>query len=148
MPQASVPIRVPFPDVDSTGRIHFTAMLRYMEIAEHELMRSIGFPYATPLSDTTLPRVHIECDFRKAVHYDDVLIVEARVHHVGRSSWTVAFTIRSTEEATRTDDQHDTQRVGEIVAEGKITIVAMDPTTERAKPVPDNLRRALTNHDI
>ena len=147
MPQASVRVRVPFPDVDSTGRIHFTAMLRYMEIAEHELMRSIGFPYAIPLPDTALPRVHIECDFRQAVHYDDMLMVEARVHHVGRSSWTVAFTIRSTEEVAKTEEQHDAQTAGEIVAEGKMTIVAMNPTTERAKPLPDDLRRALTDLD-
>jgi YbgC/YbaW family acyl-CoA thioester hydrolase len=147
MPQASVRIRVPFPDVDSTGRIHFTAMLRYMEIAEHELMRSIGFPYANPLSDTALPRVHVECDFRKAVRYDDVLMVEARVHHVGRSSWTVAFTTRSIEEVARTEEQDSAQTVGEIVAEGKMTIVAMDSTTERAKPLPDDLRRTLAGID-
>ena len=47
MAQTSISIRVPFHDVDSTGRIHFTAMFRYMEIAEHELRRSIGFPQAT-----------------------------------------------------------------------------------------------------
>ena len=39
MPQVSVQVRVPFFDVDSTERIHYTAMMRYMEIAEHELMR-------------------------------------------------------------------------------------------------------------
>ncbi len=95
MPQATVRVRVPFPDVDSTGRIHFTAMLRYMEVAEHELMRSIGFPYATALLDTAFPRVHVECDFRRAIRYDDVLTVEARIAQVGRTSWTVAFTAYS-----------------------------------------------------
>ena len=78
---------------------------------------------------------------------DDVLMVEARVHHVGRSSWTVAFTIRSIEEVARTEEQDSTQTVGEIVAEGKMTIVAMDPTTERAKSLPDDLRRALAGID-
>ncbi len=96
MPQTSIQIRVPFHDVDSSGRIHFTAMLRYMEIAEHELRRSIGFPQATSFTDTVFPRVHVACDFRGAIRYDDELTIEARVDRVGRSSWTVVFMARLT----------------------------------------------------
>src|SRR5437870_101434 len=118
MAQTTMRIRVPFPDVDSSGRIHFTAVLRYMEIAEHELMRSIGFPYATMLLDTIFPRVHIECDFRSTVRYDDVLMVNARVDRVGRSSWTDAFTVYCILE-TRTEGQNDVQTPGKIVAQGR-----------------------------
>lgn len=135
MPQISVPIRVPFPDVDSSGRIHFTAMMRYMEVAEHELMRSLGFPYVEMLHTLALPRVHVSCDYRAAARYDDLLTVHARVEHVGRSSWTVAFTIH----AQTTDGSE-----GEIVAEGRMTIVSLNPQTERAQLLPEKLRVALT----
>jgi acyl-CoA thioesterase FadM len=91
MPEATTRVRVGFVDVDSSQRIHFTAMFRYMEAAEHELMRAIGFPYATALSGAAMPRVHLECDFRASVVYD----------------------------------------------------VSMDPGTERATPIPPELRRAL-----
>ena len=138
MPQASTPIRVPFPDVDSSGRIHFTAMLRYMEVAEHELMRSLGFPYAVMLQSMALPRVHVSCDYRAAVGYDDLLTIDARVEHVGRSSWTVAFTAHALEQAGRT-----TEVESDIVAEGRMTIVVVDPQTGRAQPLPDVLRAAL-----
>lgn len=131
MPEASIQVRVPFYDVDSSERIHYTAMLRYMEIAEHELMRSIGFPYATALLSLRFPRVHVSCDYRGAIRYDDVVIVEAHVDHVGRSSWTVVFTARLKPE-------------GNVVAEGKMTIVALDPETERACPLPGELRSALS----
>jgi acyl-CoA thioester hydrolase len=131
MPQASVQIRVPFFDVDSSERIHYTAMLRYMEIAEHELMRSIGFPYATTLLSLRFPRVHVSCDYRGAIRYDDMLTVEAHIDHVGRSSWTVVFTGRLT-------------LGGEVAAEGRMTIVALDPETERACSLPDELRSALS----
>src|SRR5215510_3320501 len=57
MPSATVRVRVPFVDVDSSMRIHFTAMFRYMEIAEHELMRHIGMPYAAAFTDLAMPRV-------------------------------------------------------------------------------------------
>ena len=139
MPQISISIRVPFHDVDSTGRIHFTAMFRYMEIAEHELRRSIGFPQATSFPDIAFPRVHAACDFRGAIRYDDELTIEARVDRVGRSSWTVAFIARITREAGNSEPT----KTPPIVAEGQMTMVAMDPTTERAIPLPGELRSAL-----
>ena len=139
MVQTSIRIRVPFHDVDSTGRIHFTAMFRYMEIAEHELRRSIGFPQATSFSDIAFPRVHVTCDFRGAVRYDDKVTIDARVDRVGRSAWTVFFSARVTEEA----GNGEPKKKSPIVAEGQMTMVAMDPKTERAIPLPDELRSAL-----
>ena len=139
MPQTSITIRVPFHDVDSTGRIHFTAMFRYMEIAEHELRRSIGFPEATSFKDIAFPRVHVECDFRGPIRYDDELTVKARVDRVGHSSWTVAIIVRITQEAGKIEQQG----VSPLVAEGYMTMVAMDQRTERAIPLPEDLRSAL-----
>lgn len=137
MPRVSVQIRVPFSDVDSSGRIHFTAMLRYMEVAEHELMRSLGFPYVKALPGVAFPRVHVGCDFRGAIRYDDLLSIEARVAHVGNSSWNVVFTAH-----TLVDNDTAAQR-GTIVAEGEMTIVTMDPQTGRARSLPSELREAL-----
>lgn len=138
MPSATVRIRVAFVDVDSSLRIHFTAMFRYMEVAEHELMRSIGLPYATALQSLAFPRVHLECDFQGALRYDDELDVTARIERVGGSSWTVAFAAYPPG-AVSTD--------APTLATGRMTIVAMDPATERATPLPEELRRALTASD-
>src|SRR5947209_14846158 len=127
MTQTAIAIRVPLHDVDSTARIHFTAMFRYMEIAEHELRRSIGFPQATSFPDIAFPRVHVSCDFRGAVRYDDEVTIDARVERVGRSSWTAAFSARVTGEAGNGGQKE----MAAIVAEGQMTMVAMDPKTER-----------------
>jgi acyl-CoA thioester hydrolase len=140
MPQVSIQVRVPFSDVDSSQRIHFTAMLRYMEIAEHELVRAIGFPYAIKQKDVVFPRVHVECDYLRAISYDDELTVVARVEHVGRSSWTVAFQAYFTEEIKKTE-----QEGGEPAARGKMTMVALDPEAGRARSLPDELRAGLSN---
>ncbi len=134
MPRATVRVRVPFVDVDSSDRIHFTAVMRYWEVAEHELMRGIGMPYATALREVAFPRVHVSADFRGGILFDDLLDVEARVAHVGRTSWTVAFTARHA----------DAGPDAPILAEGRMTIVAMDAATERPTAIPDDLRRALT----
>ncbi len=139
MPQISISIRVPFPDVDSSGRIHFAAMMRYMEVADHELMRSLGFPYATTLRSLALPRAHVSCDYRAAVYYDDLLSVDAWVERVGRSSWTEGFVIR----LLARDGQETAERT--IVAEGRMVIVVMDPQTQTAMPIPQEMRAALTD---
>ncbi len=134
MPRATARIRVPFVDVDSSDRIHFTAVMRYWEVAEHELMRGLGLPYSTALREVAFPRVHVSADFRGAILFDDLLDVEARIASVGRTSWTLAFTAR----------QADAAPDAPILAEGRMTIVAMDPATERPIPIPDDLRRALS----
>ena len=121
MPRATARIRVPFVDVDSSDRIHFTAVMRYWEVAEHELMRGLGLPYSTALREVAFPRVHVSADFRGAILFDDLLDVEARVASVGRTSWTLAFTARHA----------DAGPDAPILAEGRMTIVAMDPATER-----------------
>ncbi|GAC1455141.1 MAG: hypothetical protein PVSMB4_15720 [Ktedonobacterales bacterium] len=130
MPREITRIRVAFHDVDSSLRIHFTAMFRYFEIAEHALMRSLGLPYASTLQEYAFPRAHLTCDFRGPIHYDDLLDVEARVERVGKTSWTVAFRAHQAD-------------AGALVAEGRMTIVAMDPKTERPIPLPAALRAGL-----
>ena len=135
MPRATVRIRVPFVDVDSSDRIHYTAVMRYWEVAEHALMRSLGMPYATALREVAFPRVHVSADFRGGILFDDELDVEARVERVGSSSWTIAFTARN---ANAGDD-------APILADGRMTIVAMDPATERPVPLPAELRRVLSD---
>ena len=139
MPRATTRIRVAFGDVDSSQRIHFTAMFRYFEVAEHTLMRAIGLPYATTLREHKFPRVHLECDFRGAVRYDDELEVEAAVERVGATSWTIQFTAR------RLLDEYTsaTTAEGALVAEGRMVIVALDHETERPIPLPAPLRMAL-----
>jgi YbgC/YbaW family acyl-CoA thioester hydrolase len=158
MPSAILILRVPFVDVDASRRIHYTAMFRYMEYAEHHLMRSVGMPYATAtaLHGYGLPRVHLECDFMGAIGYDDVLAIEARVERVGRTSWTLAFTARhapdgaaaagvplgAADGAQTAPQESAAERP--ILAMGRMTIVCMDPNTQRSTPLPEELRRVLS----
>ena len=134
MPRATAHIRVPFVDVDSSDRIHFTAVMRYWEIAEHELMRGLGLPYSTALREVAFPRVHVSADFRGAILFDDLLDVEARIASVGRTSWTLAFTARHA----------DAGPDAPILAEGRMTIVAMDAHHRAPYPHPRRPCAALS----
>ncbi len=132
MPRSTTRIRVAFMDVDSSQRIHFTAMFRYFELAEHDLMRAIGLPYSQSLQEFKFPRAHLDCDFRSAIVFDDLLDLETTVARVGATSWTVRFTVRQA-------------RDGRLAAEGHMVMVALDMATERPIPLPTELRAALTD---
>jgi acyl-CoA thioester hydrolase len=142
MPLASIRIRVPFVDVDASQRIHYTAWFRYMEAAEHQLMRDLGVPYATAsiLRGYGFPRVHLEADFHGAIGFDDVLVVEAWVARVGTSSWTIAVAGRHAPDAPKAEPGVEQQPL----ATGRLTVVCMDPKTQRATPLTAELREALS----
>ena len=128
MPDFTYRTRVAFVDTDASGRIHFTAMLRYFEAAEQEFIRSLRLNYRDTLQEIGFPRVHAECDYRSAVVFDDELEVTVQVRRVGNSSYTLGFTV--------TNGQT-------VAAAGNLVVVSFDRRQNRAMPLPDALREAL-----
>lgn len=123
------PHRVRFSDTDASGRIHYTAMLRFFEAAEVEFLRTLGIHY-TEIQDaeTSYPRVRIECNYTGAVRDDDVVDIAVGVERVGNSSFTLAF---------------DARARGRHAADGRITIVCMSVATQASRPLPANLAAIL-----
>jgi YbgC/YbaW family acyl-CoA thioester hydrolase len=124
-------MRVAWVDTDGSGLIHYTAALRYFEVAEHALLRKLfsGGIGALP-SDRTflLPRVHVEADYKAPLRYPDEFDCAARVTSVGRSSVGFGYEIR------RTD--------GVVAILGKIVAAAVD-LGGKVIPVPPELRTVL-----
>lgn len=124
-------LRVNWVDTDASGRIHYTAALRYFEVVEHGLMRRLfadGSGQAGARS-FGLPRVHVEADYPAMLGYPDEFDCTARVAAVGRSSVTYAF------EARRASDEA-------VCLTGRIVAVAVD-TTGQSMPLPEGFRAAL-----
>ena len=65
--------RVEFADTDAATLIHFTALMRYMEEAEHAFYRSLGESAfrRTEEGVAGMPRVSVSCDFLAPVRYGD-----------------------------------------------------------------------------
>lgn len=121
--------RVRFVDTDASGRIHYTAMLRFFEVAENEYLRAIGMEYAR-MEDaaTSFPRAYVDCNYTGAVRDDDEVDIAVETERVGRTSFTLAF--RSTIS-------------GKPVAHGRIVIVCMDTGSQKARPLPESLAKVL-----
>ena len=102
--------RVEFHDTDAAGIMHFAKFFHFMEEAEHEYLRHLGLSVLMhdeqgPIS---WPRVNVQCDYRSAVRFEDVVDIAVQITRRGEKSLTYGFTFT-----------HDGRRV----AEGQITAV-------------------------
>lgn len=120
-------LRVQWVDTDASGLIHYTAALRYFEVAEHALMRRL-FAAAPEAMAVMLPRVHVEADYRLPLRYPDVFDCAAWVDALGTASVTYRYEIR------RPD--------GPLCIGGTIVAVSID-AGGRSAPLPDGFRAVL-----
>jgi len=123
-------------DVDVSGWIRWDAYARFVELAETELFRASGFPYATlwQTLDIWLPRVQFHLDLRTPAKLDEVLETGIGVARIGRSSIEFDFTMHAPGE--------------ELRAEGSLVIVALSRADGKPTPVPEPLVRALDAYRV
>jgi YbgC/YbaW family acyl-CoA thioester hydrolase len=124
-------MRVQWIDTDASGRIHYTAALRYFEVAEHALMRRVSFQPA-PERAFSMPRVHVEADYEAMLTYPDEFDCTVRVVALGRSSVTFGY------EIVRLD--------GVRAIRGRIVAVAVG-ADGRSMPLPEGFRERLAPED-
>jgi acyl-CoA thioester hydrolase len=87
--------QVEFSDTDMAGIAHFTAFFRYMEAAEHSFFRSLGLSIVTTLPEPVgWPRVHVDCDFRYPLRFEDSVEVRLLVKEKREKSLVYTFLFR------------------------------------------------------
>jgi acyl-CoA thioester hydrolase len=117
---------VEFSDTDMAGIMHFSAFFRFMEGAEHALLRSLGlsvFGINDPDggdAKISFPRVSARCDFHSPARCEDELDIEVVVQKLGKTSVSYGFHL-----------YHD----GEELAVGEMTSVCCR-LHDGAKPEP------------
>src|SRR6266403_179516 len=129
--------RVRWGDVDAANIIFYGAYIRFFEIAETVLFRSVGMPYGKIFEelDIWLPRVHLECDFHRPARLDDLLEVSVYAGKIGRTSLRLNFEVRrKTEDGTIEKD---------LMATAHFVLVSTNRIDLKPIPLPEELRRAL-----
>ncbi len=129
--------RVLWGDVDAARIIFYGSYIRFFEIAETELFRAVGMSYGKVFDqlDIWLPRVHLECDFRRVAQLDDLLEVSVYVGNIGKTSLRLDFEVRRKQ-------PDDTVEEG-LIATAHFVLVAVRRDTLDPIPVPEELRRAF-----
>lgn len=129
--------RVLWGDVDAARIIFYGSYIRFFEIAETELFRTVGMSYGKVFDDLDiwLPRVHLECDFKRAAQLDDLLEVSVSVGKIGTTSLRLDFEVRR-----KTDDG---QLEDGLIATAHFVLVATSRDGLKPVPVPEALRAVL-----
>ena len=124
--------RVRWGDVDAARIIFYGAYIRFFEIAETEFFRAVGLHSGTMFDELKiwLPRVHLECDFRRAARLDDLLEVSVYVGRFGTKSMRLNFEVRR-------------KGMEELVATAHFVLAAVNQETFETVPVPSELREKL-----
>jgi acyl-CoA thioester hydrolase len=124
--------RVRWGDVDAARIIFYGAYIHFFEFAETELFREVGLHYGVMFDELKiwLPRVHLECDFRRAARLDDLLEVRVYVGRFGTKSMRLNFEVRR-----KGND--------ELVATAHFVLAAVNQDSFETVPIPSELREKL-----
>ena len=128
--------RVRWGDVDAARIIFYGAYIHFFEFAETELFREVGLAYGKMFDELKiwLPRVHLECDFRRAARLDDLLEVSVYVGRFGTKSMKLNFEVRRKHE-------------DELIATAHFVLAAVDQDTFETVPIPAEMRERLAAYD-
>lgn len=131
-PPLIVPERVRWADVDLVGIMRFSAVTRLVEMAEQELWRAAGMPYAELFRDPAvwLPRRTLSIDYLAPARIDDLLHLEPWVARLGTKAMTLAFSVRQAEG-------------GREVARAEMVLVCVTRPAFVPTPLPDEIRAAF-----
>lgn len=122
--EVTIERRVEWHDTDAAGHQHYSAILRWVESAEAELLRAHGLEW---LFGRT-PRVRHEVSYRARLWHGDVVRTRIAVEHLGRTSLRFSFEV--------------TGPTGPA-ADGIVVITHCLPDDSAASPWPDAVRAAL-----
>jgi acyl-CoA thioester hydrolase len=127
--------RVEWMDTDAAGYQHNTAVTRYVEGAEAQLMRELGIDGYFGW----VPRVHYEVDFEERLWFQQDVTVTIAVEKVGTSSLTLGFEVWAEEFKGKPRRR---------AATGRYVVVYLPDGATRGKPWPQAWVAALTGQRL
>jgi acyl-CoA thioester hydrolase len=134
-------LRVRWAEVDMQKIVFNGHYLTYIDTAVAEYWRAIGLPYPQGYverygNDVYLRKATVE--YLGSARYDDLLDVCCRVGKLGRSSMTFHFEIYRVDAAAREESP---------LVTAELVYVNADPSTMKAAPLPDDLRRSVLSYE-
>jgi acyl-CoA thioester hydrolase len=123
-------LRVRYSECDQQGVVFNGNYLFYYDVAVTELFRARIGPYQEVVDrgiDIVVAEARLR--FREGARFDDELDIEMPVHHLGTTSMVI-------QPVFRVD--------GRLMVDGEVRHVFVDPQTLTKKPIPDDVRAALS----
>ena len=126
--------RVEWRDTDAAGHHHNSAIVRFVEAAEAELMRQRGLTGYFGAS----PRVRYEADFTSTLWFDQEVTATVVLERVGTSSLSFRFEVWGEQTA---------QLPRRLAARGRYVVAHVPRGAQSSAPWPEEWRAALTAPD-
>jgi acyl-CoA thioester hydrolase len=124
------PVRVQFFEVDLQGVVFNMWYLAWFDTAMSAYLAKLGFPYDDMSRDGwDVQLVHTELDWRGGARFGDEVVVEVATDRLGTTSFSLGYRVLRGRELL-------------VTAKTVYVVVGIDGSGKR--PVPDNLRAALT----
>lgn len=117
-------------DMDAYEHVNNTVYFRYMEQARVEWLERVGYRCNARQEAPVI--INASCTFLVPLSYPGVIEVRMFAGHVGRSSVPTHYELR-----LQGDDT--------LCAEGAAKVVWMNPATGKSVPLPDALRRLVSD---
>jgi len=127
-----IPVR--WVDTDALRVVHYSNYFRYVEAAEEELYRSLGFTFRD-LNENykiAIPRVEAFCQYKAAARFGDIVVVILRLGE-------------GTEKTMRYDFDIQRKADGELLCNGYLRIIGLDLVSWKATALPTDLTGKVTN---
>lgn len=121
-------ITVRWVDTDALRVVHYSNYFRYVEAAEEELYRSLGFTFKE-LNERyriAIPRVEAFCKYKGPARFGDTVTVALRLGEKTDKTMRYNFEIQR---------KHD----GELLCDGYIKVIGLDLTSWKATNLPPDL---------
>ena len=123
-------IRVRYIEIDQMGVVNNVNYFKWLEEGRVELLRDLGIPHIEiEKNDTFLMIVETQCNYLAPARYDECLIMETRITHIGTKSIRFDYQII----------RHDRS---EVVAKAHSVHVCTNKAGE-TKPIPPEYRKIL-----
>ena len=130
--------KVEFADTDMAGIMHFANFYRWMEVCEHEFLRSVGLSVDMTTEEGRIgwPRVKTSCRFKRPLRFEEEVEIRLIVRALSDRSIVYGFEFWKEENGERIR-----AAVGKTVA----ACVCFDSSTHGMTPVtvPDVFREKI-----
>lgn len=127
----STEVRVRLPETDAVGIAFHGNFFTYFEVGRMDYLRNLGLTEnIKPIKAFHNVVVNASCDFKSPARFDDQLVVHIRISDIGNTSFTFEFLIYHKME-------------NRLVASGKTVHVAVDMSTWKPIPVPEDFRKII-----
>lgn len=130
-------LRVRYAECDPQGVVFNAHYFTYFDTAMTELWREAVGSYSAMLdAGTDMVVAEARARYLAPAAFDEELDISVRITRLGTTGMTTSLEVRRAGERSEP----------ELLVEGELRHVFIDPKSKRKKPIPEQVRRALARH--